>query len=232
MSSRLRSATRISAHIAANACFRGSFMPRSQNVRSGEVIRRPASSTISEAKSSRWPLLATDLRIRPPGRRNMSTGGTCRWEWGSSTIGAPSNQAAVRSVTTASSGTTSLRQASRRSRQSGSWDACMTPWTGASRRPARTQARSRRGSMPWARAHVVVNGRSVGTGAAEVRNGVSEMSMAQGCPGHDVPNQLVRPPVDRPSLAELSQADSARFRRLFAPTRRVLHACLRRLGVM
>ena len=160
----------------------------------------------------------------------MSTRGTADERRGSSTIGAPCSHAAVRSVTTACSGTTRRRHASRSSRLSASCAACRTPWT--ARRGARhaRHARSRRGSTPWARAQLVVNGRSIGTGAAEVRKERQAMSMAPGCPVPPYSTHRLDSPCGQPRSAESSCADSARFR---CPLRRlgVFGASLRRLGV-
>ena len=47
MSSSVKSATFSIEHMAANACFRGSFIPRSHIVRSRVVTRIPPSSSIS-----------------------------------------------------------------------------------------------------------------------------------------------------------------------------------------
>ena len=220
MSSAVKPPTFNVEHIAANACRRGRCIPRSHIVRRRVVTRIPPSSSISVTRRSRWPLRTRPRRIRPPGRRKRSTFGSCRCASGPSTLCAPCSHAAVRSVTTASGGTTSRRHASRSSRQSTSWAAYSTPCNGDTSNPAFTPARRRRGSTPWARAQLEVNGRSMGRGPALVRKVASVMDTHVECP---LP-PTSKPPDSRP-------VDNPRSPSRHVPTRRVFDASLRRVGV-
>jgi hypothetical protein len=52
--------------------------------------------------------------------------------------------------------------------------------------------------MPWARAQLVVNGRSIGTGAADVRKAASDEFMPDGIPSPHGPQSQVSPACGQP----------------------------------